>query len=427
MSTYTSYNSYLGNKLCCKTVCEEKCNNSSGSTGITGPAGPQGSQGEPGAQGATGAAGAQGATGAAGAQGATGERGATGAAGAQGATGAAGAQGATGERGATGATGETGATGATGAIQPTPTLQQVLTAGNTALNTDIILTNSLPTTNTISSGGMITTGILNLNGDSVSINTTGNNVGINSGTSVNILATDGVYLTASNDPMTLTSAALMTLNSADGITLQADLDINLTTNNGNMTLSTGAGLKDISVSAPNFNAYTYAMPICFSLAKTAQSLNYTLGTQQMEEIFHDAFNIPYEFVALAPPPSAYTSSKWKIEVAFNCYSSTNLNDKGIAMYIDFEDVATTVYAPVVYNKNFPYAVWQNGSTYAVAGAGTTTTGFQNFNWTDHIDFAGLYGTGAGNLPLLMRFFLAGDTAFIADYNLLITLTKTNLV
>ena len=30
MSTYTSYNSYLGNKLCCKTVCEEKCKDSSG-------------------------------------------------------------------------------------------------------------------------------------------------------------------------------------------------------------------------------------------------------------------------------------------------------------------------------------------------------------------------------------------------------------
>ena len=42
MSTYTSYNSYLGNKLCCKTVCEEKCNNSSGSTGITGATEPQG-------------------------------------------------------------------------------------------------------------------------------------------------------------------------------------------------------------------------------------------------------------------------------------------------------------------------------------------------------------------------------------------------
>lgn len=54
MSTYTSYNSYLGNKLCCKTVCEEKCNNSSGSTGITGPTGPAGAQGEPGATGATG-------------------------------------------------------------------------------------------------------------------------------------------------------------------------------------------------------------------------------------------------------------------------------------------------------------------------------------------------------------------------------------
>ena len=176
MSTYSSYNSYLGNKSCCKTLCSLCI------TGVTGPTGPAGATG------------------------------------------------------ATGAAGATGAQGATGAIQPTPTLQQVLTAGNTGTDKDIHLVNSVgPITNTISSAGMsIPTGILNLNGDSVSINTTGNNVGINSGTSVNIVATDGVYLTASNDPMTLTSAALMTLNSADDINLTATtsltgkIDVNAT-------------------------------------------------------------------------------------------------------------------------------------------------------------------------------------------------------
>ena len=39
MSTYTSYNSYLANKSCCKTLCS-LC--SGGSTGITGPTGPTG-------------------------------------------------------------------------------------------------------------------------------------------------------------------------------------------------------------------------------------------------------------------------------------------------------------------------------------------------------------------------------------------------
>ncbi len=84
MSTYTSYNSYLGNKLCCKTVCEEKCKDSSVSTGITGPTGPAGAQGEPGAQGPAGVQGATGPTGPQGVQGATGPTGATGATGATG-------------------------------------------------------------------------------------------------------------------------------------------------------------------------------------------------------------------------------------------------------------------------------------------------------------------------------------------------------
>lgn len=58
MSTYTSYNSYLANKSCCKTLCS-LCS-SSGTTGLTGPTGPigdTGPQGPIGPQGATGATG----------------------------------------------------------------------------------------------------------------------------------------------------------------------------------------------------------------------------------------------------------------------------------------------------------------------------------------------------------------------------------
>lgn len=235
MSTYSSYNSYLGSKSCCKTLCS-LCTTS---IGVTGPAG------------------------------------------------------------ATGATGPQGATGPAGAIQPTPNLQQVLTSGNTATNKDILLTNGAGITNTVSFSGMnVPASILNLDGDSVSINTTGNNVGINSGTSVNIVATDGVYLTATNDPMILTSAALMTLNSADGITittagnplnitatgvniamtatdninlvstadaisLQADLDINLTANtttNGKINVNAHDGVVITNhsgfVATTTLNGYT---------------------------------------------------------------------------------------------------------------------------------------------------------------------------
>ena len=75
MSTYTSYNSYLGNKSCCKTLCSV-CSSSSSSGGPTGPTGPQGAQGPTGpttgVTGPTGQIGLQGSTGATGPTGPTG-------------------------------------------------------------------------------------------------------------------------------------------------------------------------------------------------------------------------------------------------------------------------------------------------------------------------------------------------------------------
>ena len=114
MSTYTSYNSYLGNKSCCKTLCS-LC-----SSGTTGPTGPQGAQGPTGpttgATGPTGQIGLQGSTGPTGQQGIQGATGETGPTGQQGATGPTGP---TGQQGIQGATGEMGPTGPTGPIGPT--------------------------------------------------------------------------------------------------------------------------------------------------------------------------------------------------------------------------------------------------------------------------------------------------------------------
>ena len=121
--SYSSYNSYLNTKLCCKDTTTSTSGSSGsqgatgaqGATGIQGVTGPSGGdQGVTGPVGATGATGAVGATGATGAVGAAGATGVTGAAGATGVTGAVGAIGVTGAVGAIGATGVTGAVGATG-------------------------------------------------------------------------------------------------------------------------------------------------------------------------------------------------------------------------------------------------------------------------------------------------------------------------
>jgi len=114
MTTYTSYGSYLENKLCCKAKCIE-CTSSSGG-GTTGPTGPQGPTGP-----STGLTGHTGPTGAQGIQGETGPTGHTGPTGV-GVTGPTGPQGPTGpSTGLTGHTGPTGVgvTGPTGPQGPT--------------------------------------------------------------------------------------------------------------------------------------------------------------------------------------------------------------------------------------------------------------------------------------------------------------------
>ena len=273
-----------------------------------------------------------------------------------------------------------------------------------------------------------------MNGDSISLNTTGNNIGINSGTSVNITATDGVYLTASNDPMTLTSAALMTITGNDGLTMTANNnpmtlscvganismtasdDIGLTTANDAISLSAGL---NINLNALNVNSYNYAMPICFDLVETS-TISYTLGSQQMQLVYQGTFNLPYQFfsdIPLAP----YTSTKWRIDFQINCYNSSGgQGDKGFASYIEFTDQATTTYSPFLFNSSTPFARFFNNSSYNQASPSLFSWG-----WSDFVDFAGLENTGIGNMPLKVNLYVAGDNALNGDFKWKVSLTRTN--
>ena len=191
MSTYSSYNSYLGNKSCCKTLCSLCI------TGVTGPAGPAGATG------------------------------------------------------ATGAAGATGAQGATGAIQPTPTLQQVLTAGNTGTDKDIHLVNSVgPITNTISSAGMSsndemfitsTAGIVHLTSPANEIDINANAILNMTGNTVNLSSTvQPISLNSAEDinlTATTSSTGKINVNATNGVVInQQGLtppDTTITTLNGN--------------------------------------------------------------------------------------------------------------------------------------------------------------------------------------------------
>jgi len=172
---------------------------------------------------------------------------------------------------------------------------------------------------------------------------------------------------------------------------------------------------NINLEANNINSYGFALPICFTRERT-------LGGQNVEVVYTTDFNIPSKFCCDSPP-SGYTSNRWKIDFALNCYNCSTLGDKGLALFIVFQDQATTYYLPFNYNPDTPYAKWQNASTYS----SPSYNQFQNFNWTDLIDLSGLSGTGSGNVPLIMTLAFAADNSFSCNFHMTCSLTRTNLI
>ena len=229
--------------------------------------------------------------------------------------------------------------------------------------------------------------------------------------------------TNTGTPFTITGDTSLTANITDDINLTSITKSITLTAEDNISLVSSA-LGNINLDAPNINSYSYAMPICFTRERV-DTFTYNLGggsPQTFENVYTTNFALPYQFVS-DTPQSGYFSSRWKIEVALNCYNSTNLGDKGLAFYIAFEDQNSNVYLPLVYNDITPHAKWQNPSTYFNG----SWNNFQNFNWTDLIDLSALSGTGSGTVPFNMRLWCAGDTNFSTNFNLVVTMTRTNLI
>ena len=175
--------------------------------------------------------------------------------------------------------------------------------------------------------------------------------------------------------------------------------------------------------APNIDSFGKATPICFTRER-ADTFSYTLGGQTLEQVYTTSFNIPQQFVADSPVPG-YTSTIWKIDFALNCWNCSNTGDKGLALYFTLQDATTSInMSPQTYNANTPYAVYQPSATYTSGGGNNQ---FQNFNWTDWIDLAPLVSGGGGVLPLNILLNFAADNAFTCNFQMTVTLTRTNLV
>jgi hypothetical protein len=253
---------------------------------------------------------------------------------------------------------------------------------------------------------------------------------VTSNTGYDLNITNSISMTSSAD-INLNATNGQVVNNVTGFTVNASDYIQMTANNDFITMTAddditlnSNSLGNIALNAPNINSYGYAMPICFTRERV-DTFSYNLGggsPQNFENVYTTNFALPYEFVS-DTPISGYTSSRWKIEVALNCYNSTNLGDKGLAFYISFDDQSSNVYLPLAYNDVTPYAKWNNPSTYN----NLSWNSFQNFNWSDLIDLSALSGTGSGSVPFNMRLWCAGDTNFSTNFNLVVSLTRTNLI
>jgi hypothetical protein len=261
-------------------------------------------------------------------------------------------------------------------------------------------------------------------------NATGNSSYISNNAVVIADATNSLTFQTTPSALTMVNTAVGSIASLDVEKLQflGSNTTNTISNSGGQdlvftadgVLQLGSVANIANFSTYNINNFGYALPICFTRSRT-DSFTYNFGGQTWENVYTTSVNVPSQLFTDSATP--YTSSYWKIDFALNCYQNSNLGDKGLAMYIEFEDQSITPYLPIAYNLNTPYAVWQPASSFTNA-AGQP---FQNFNWSDLIDFAGLTGTGSGNVPLNMKLWVAGDSSFGCNFNMVMTLTRTNLV
>ena len=240
---------------------------------------------------------------------------------------------------------------------------------------------------------------------------------ITGGTLTNSVVIDngaGDTITAGSNQIDFTSTAI----NPSVISNSSGQDMNIVST-GNLNLSASINIDAV---APNFNCNGSAMPICFTIDR-ADTIIYSLGGQTLEQVYSTSFSIPQAFVAESPF-GGYTSTIWKIDFALNTWDNSVTGDTGIALFFTLEDAGGYFpMTPQTYNATTPYAVYQPSSTYVAGG----NSAFQNYNWTDWIDLAPLVGQGSGVLPLTLLLKFAANSAFTCNFQMTITLTRTNLV
>jgi alpha-amylase/alpha-mannosidase (GH57 family) len=197
----------------------------------------------------------------------------------------------------------------------------------------------------------------------------------------------------------------------DSISIQADDNITLTS----------IGLGNINLNAPNINSFNYALPISFNLIENPPPFSYTTGSQIFERVYTSTFTVPVELFA-DTPLSGYTSTWWKIDFDMNTWDGVNMSNKGLAIYIDFNDQASNTYTPNLYNFSTPFCRFYKFSSWS-----GTTNALQSINWSDMIDFSALAGTTSSNLPLNVNLYIAGDGHISASFSWKVGLTRTNRV
>jgi hypothetical protein len=231
---------------------------------------------------------------------------------------------------------------------------------------------------------------------------------------IQFTSTETIQTTISND-----NSNTLAINSAGNLELDALGSLDLESENS-ITLTSNL-LYNINLDVPNVNSFGFSMPISFTKQRT-DSFSYGLGGQNFDLILQRDFAIPQQFVSISPMVISLTSTIWKIDFAFNMFQVSSMTDKGMGIYIDFIDATSNVYTPITYNLNTPFSIDRKDFGY---GAGNGP--YIPINWTDYVDLAPLYNTGTANFPLDMRIYFAGDSSLSSSYNMLLTLTRTNIV
>ena len=162
---------------------------------------------------------------------------------------------------------------------------------------------------------------------------------------------------------------------------------------------------------------TLALPICYTTTQQNQSFNYT-NTNNWDVVGAWNMNLPTQFYS---PNVNAVSQNWKIEFSINL---RNCNPNGFykenALYIEFRDTNAIAYNPFLYNQTTPWTRHSNPSTY-----NNTSADMLTYNWSDYVflDMTTLQNAS----PLEVRLWWYSGNTNTADYDLVLSFTRTNIV